>query len=298
MRTWLKWTAGGVVVVLGLAAAGVVAGLQLAERKRMRQVSVKVEPLAYTSDAQALARGRYLFESRGCAECHGVTGGGQEFVNDGKGTRLVAPNITSRGVVASYQPQDWVRTIRHGVKPDGRPVLVMPSEDYNRFTDDDVAAVVAYARSLPPQPGPGPTVELPLPAWVLYGYGAIPDAASRIDHTLAPAQPVPEGATALHGRYVANMCIGCHGESLSGGRIPGGPPDWPPAANLTPGEGSALARYQDVHAFKAMLHSGRRPDGTTIRVMPFASLAKLSEVDVQALYLFLKTLPPRPVGQH
>jgi cytochrome c553 len=54
-------------------------------------------------------------------------------------------------------------------------------------------------------------VELPLPAWVLYGFDVIPDAAQRINHTLAPAQPVAAGVTAAHGAYVANMCIGCHG---------------------------------------------------------------------------------------
>ena len=102
--------------------------------------------------------------------------------------------------------------------------------------------------------------------------------------------------TKEHGAYVANMCIGCHGEHLSGGRIPGGPPDWPPAANLTPGEQSAMARYPDAATFMAMLRSGKRPDGSPIKVMPFESLGKLDDVDVQALHAYLKTVPPRPAG--
>ena len=88
------------------------------------------------------------------------------------------------------------------------------------------------------------------------------------------------------------MCIGCHGEHLSGGKIPGGPPDWPPAANITPGENSAMARYKDSGQFIAMLRSGKRADGTAIKVMPFESLSKLSDVDAQAVYEFLKTVPP------
>ena len=110
-----------------------------------------------------------------------------------------------------------LRVIRHGVKPDGKPALIMPSEDYNRFTDADLAAIVAHVRSLPAQSGGAAIVELHLPVRVMYGFGAIPDAAERIDHSLPPAQPVAEAVNAQHDAYVANMCIGCHGEKLSGG---------------------------------------------------------------------------------
>ena len=299
MKRWIKWTSGA-IAGLGLAAMGAaIVGQQMAERKRIRQISVPVTAVAYASDAQALARGRYLFESRGCTECHGADGAGRSFVNDGKGTHIAGPNITPAGVVANYQPMDWVRTIRHGVKPDGRPAMVMPSEDYNRFTDADLAALVAYTRSLAPvKGGAKAVVELPLPAWVMYGFDLIPDAAQRIDHTLAPAHPVAAAVTVAHGAYVANMCIGCHGDHLSGGKIPGGPPDWPAAANLTPGAGSAMVRYKDEAQFIAMMRSGRRPDGTVIQVMPFESIGKMDDVDLPALYAYLKTVPPKPAGNH
>jgi mono/diheme cytochrome c family protein len=296
MKRWIKWTAGTGATVLVLVAAAAAVGWQLGEKKMARKVEVAVKPVAYVDDAQALERGKYLFESRGCIECHGINGGGRVFVEDGKGLRIAGPNITRTGVTGGYQPQDWVRTIRHGVKPSGQPLMVMPSEDYNRLTDADLAALVAYVRSLPPQQGGGAIIELPLPVRVLYGFGAIKDAAAKIDHSLPPAQPVPVAADARHGAYVANMCIGCHGEHLSGGKIPGGPPDWPPAANLTPGEGSAMARYPDASRFVAMLRSGKRPDGTSIQVMPFESLSKLNDVDAQALYAYLKTLAPRAGG--
>lgn len=296
MKPWIKWSAG-TVVVLALAAVGAaVVGQQLAERKRQRVISVPVAAVPYTDDAQARARGKYLFESRGCVDCHGLDGAGRTFVNDGKGTHIAGPNITPAGVVARYQPVDWVRVIRHGVKPDGKPALIMPSEDYNRFTDADLAAIVAHVRSLPAQSGGAAIVELPLPVRVMYGFGAIPDAAERIDHSLPPAQPVAEAVNAQHGAYVANMCIGCHGEKLSGGKIPGGPPDWPAASNLTPGAGSVMGAYQDPRQFTAMLRSGKRADGSAIKVMPFESLSKMSEVDALALHVFLKTLPPRPAG--
>jgi len=106
-----------------------------------------------------------------------------------------------------------------------------------------------------------------------------------------------EGVTVAHGAYVANMCISCHGAGLSGGKIPGAPPDWAPAANLTPGDGSAMARYKDAGQFVAMLRSGKRPDGAVVTVMPFESLRELNDVDAQALYAYLKTVPARPFGQ-
>ena len=298
MKKWIRWAGGIVAGAVVLVVGAAVVGYQLGERKQARRVDIAVKPVPYATDAQALERGKYLFESRGCVDCHGKNGGGREFVNDGNGLRLAGPNITPGGVTAEYKPEDWVRTVRHGVKRNGQPLMIMPSEDYNRFTDVDLAALVAYVRTLPPAQGGAAVIELPLPVRVLYGFGAIKDAAQKIDHSLPPAQPVPVAVNAQHGAYVANMCLGCHGEHLSGGKIPGGPPDWPPAANLTPGENSALARYKDAGTFVAMLRSGKRPDGTPIKVMPFESLSKINDVDAQALYEYLKTVPPRPAGGH
>lgn len=296
MKRWVKWTVGTVAAVAGVVLVAGIAGWQMAQSKMARKLDLTPYPIAYSEDPQVLARGKYLYESRGCVDCHGANGGGRLFVEDG-GLKIAGPNITPGGVVASYRPDDWERTIRHGVKPSGHPVMVMPSEDYNRFTDADLSALVSYTRKLPPQTGGAAVVQLPMPVRILYGFGAIQDAAAKIDHRLPPQQPVEEGVSAKHGAYVANMCIGCHGEHLSGGKIPGGPPAWPAAANLTPGEGTVMARYKDAAAFTAMMKSGKRPDGSPIQVMPFESLSKMSDVDLQALHAYLQTVPPRPFGK-
>jgi mono/diheme cytochrome c family protein len=296
MKKWLKWTLASILVLVVAAVAAGAVGWQMASARMARRIDVAPRAVAYAEDTQTLERGRYLFESRGCVDCHGVHGGGHMFVDKGD-LRIAGPNITAGGVTASYRPEDWERAIRHGVKPDGRPIMVMPSEDYNRLTDQDLAALVSYARRLPSRTGGETILELPVPVRIFYGFGVMKDAAGKIDHTLAPAQPVEAGVNVKHGAYVANMCIGCHGEHLSGGKIPGGPPDWPAAANLTPGEGSAMtARYKDPAAFIAMLRSGKRADGSEIAVMPFGSLSKLDDVDAQALHAFLLTLPARPAG--
>ena len=295
-RRWLKRIALALLALVLLAAAALFAGDRLARRKMQRQLDIAVQPVPYRDDAAAIERGRYLFASRGCVDCHGAKGNGHLFLDDGKGMRIAGPNITPGpgNVVAGYKPEDWVRTIRHGVAPGGRPLMVMPSEDYNRLTDEDLAALVGYIRHLAPNKGGAAVVDLPLPVRALYGFGFIRDAADKIDHALPPARPVAEGVNVQHGAYVANMCLGCHGARLEGGKIPGGPPDWPAAAKLTPGEGNAMARYADAEAFARMFKTGRRPDGTPIAVMPFGSLAAMNDTDVRALHLYLTSLPAGP----
>jgi mono/diheme cytochrome c family protein len=300
MKKLVKWigiaVAAGVVVVSGLTGAVHV----LADRKQSRVVELPaIKPVPFTTDAAAIERGKYLFASRGCGDCHARNGAGAVFIDDPKGgMRVRAPNITpaAGGVVASYKEIDWVRAIRHGVKPDGRPMLIMPVEDYNRMTDADLAALVAYARSLPAAPGGAAEFTLPLPVRAVYALGILKDGPEKVDHKLPPAQPVAEGINAQHGAYVANLCKGCHNDHFSGGKIPGAPPAWPAAANLTPGDGSGMRGYDSVDKFKAMLRSGQAPDGRKIAVMPFATLRELNDVDAAALYEYLKSLAARPIG--
>jgi mono/diheme cytochrome c family protein len=89
-----------------------------------------------------------LYDSRGCAECHGADGAGKVVIDDGgffvKAARF-APGEGS--ITVSYKPEDGVRTIRQGVKPNSKPVFVMPSEDFNRLTDADVGKIVSHTDS-------------------------------------------------------------------------------------------------------------------------------------------------------
>jgi mono/diheme cytochrome c family protein len=299
MNKWVKRTSILLVTLVLAGVATAVVGKIMGEHKMTRQITVAVAAVALNADAAHIEQGRYLFSTRGCAECHGANGGGKEVIKDGA-MLVVSPNITAgaNSVTATYRTEDWVRTLRHGVKPNGHPVMIMPSEDYNRLTDDDVASVIGYVKQLPPVAGRTAVVQLPVPVKALYAFGAIRDAAEKIDHSLPASIPVASGVTPAHGAYVANTCLGCHGAHLSGGKIPGAPPAWPAAANLTPGKGSAMARYPSADVFVAMLRSGRRPDGKTIStVMPFASLGAMNDTDVNALYTFIKTLPPRDAGQ-
>ncbi|MEO5693810.1 MAG: c-type cytochrome [Usitatibacter sp.] len=294
----LKSSLAVLAATAGLAIAAFSGALWMGERKLERTVDVRVVPVPYTRDPRVLVLGKYLFDTRGCAECHGALGAGKVFVDDPKTGMVVrGPNITSGGVTAAYSEADWVRAVRHGIAPSGRALMVMPSEDYNRFNDADFAALVAYVRSLPPASTGGAVVKLPAIVRALYGAGMIKDASEKIDHKLPPSPPVAVAVSVEHGGYVANMCIGCHGAGLSGGNIPGGPPDWPAAANITPGEGSAMTQYDTPKKFAAMMRTGKRPDGSGVsKVMPFDAFRNLNDTDLQAMHAFLKTVPPRKAG--
>ncbi len=291
---FLKLSLATLAALAGLVAGGAALGIWLGERRMQRFVDVRVVPVAAAKDAAALRHGKYLYESRGCGECHGLDGRGKVMIDEGEGLFVRAPNIT-RGpgsAVSSYGDPDWVRAIRHGVDPRGRALLMMPSEDYNRMNDADFAALVGYVKSLPPLAGEPGLVRLPAAMKILYGLGAMRDAATSIDHRLPPPPAVPATASAQHGAYVATMCIRCHGRDFSGGRTPGAPRDWPAASDLAPG--GVMARYDTAEKFAAMMRTGRRPDGTEVsRVMPFESLARLNDTDLQAMYLFFRSLPPR-----
>src|SRR5258708_1672979 len=294
------------IAALAITAAALLAGiafagtLWLGERKLARVVDVRVVPVPYTKDAAAGRNGKYLFESRGCSECHGADGRGIVFIDNSQGMRVKSPSITrgSGGVVAAYGEGDWVRGIRHGVSPRGHALLIMPSEDYNRMSDADLAALVAYVRSLPNVAGGAAEVRLPVFLKALYGMGVFKDSSERIDHRLAPPASLPVATSPQHGGYAANLCAGCHGPFLAGGSVPGGPPDWPSAANLTPGEGSVMPRYDSPEKFVAMMRTGRRPDGTEVnKAMPFMTLRNMNDTDLNAIYAYLKTLAPRRAGE-
>jgi mono/diheme cytochrome c family protein len=298
MQRFVKFTAGGLLLLVLLAGVLAGAGVWLAERKLQRRLDVELRALSVAVGSADVARGRYLFQSRGCGDCHGADGGGRVFAKADNGLRLRSPNISGApaSAVARYTDRDWDRTVRHGIKPDGRPLFVMPSEEYAGWSDADLAALIAYARTLPPAPGGAAEFDLPLVVRLAYGFGQIRDAADKIDHARAPAPAMQPAASTEYGAYVAQGCTGCHGAQLTGGRIPGGPPDWPAAADLS-ADGPVMPRYDSADKWLAMLRTGKRPDGSAVSpVMPFESLKRIDDIEAEALRLYLRA-KDRPGAQ-
>ncbi len=272
----------------------------LSNLKQHRLVELSVARVDFGARADAAGRGRYLYETRGCRECHGEDGAGRVVINDTKhGLYIKSPNITggAGSAARTYRDTDWVRLLRHGIKPSNEPVFVMPAEETAQLSDEDVAALANHVRGFPERDASGAEFRIPLMLRAMYVLGVVKDAAEKIDHSLPAARSVAIEATVNYGRYAAETCAGCHGRGFAGGKIPGAPPSWPAAANLTSAPDSAMARYTSLSDFRDMLRTGRRPDGSAISsAMPFSSLGRMNDVEIEALFLFLKSLEPRSLG--
>jgi mono/diheme cytochrome c family protein len=186
--------------------------------------------------------------------------------------------------------------VRHGVRPDGQPGM-MPSEDFQRMSDQELSDVISYIRSMPPVDNTVAPVTLGPLGTVLVALGEFKMSADviashHVPHATLP--PVSEVSPEF-GRHVAAVCFGCHREDLAGGPIVGGDPSWVPAANLTP-HASGLAGWT-YEQFVAAMQEGRRPDGTALRqpmalVVPYAK--NMADLELQALWAYLQTLPAVP----
>lgn len=283
--------------MVALIALVAVAAIVQSNAKLGKNYTVSVRPVRIAADAAALARGRHIAETRGCADCHGKDFGGNKVIDDGAMGRVYGANLTTGtgGRVAGWKDEDWVRAIRHGVGPDGRGLFVMPAEEYSQLSDEDLGAVIAYLKTVPPVNRervpltPGPVTRMLLLA------GKMNLAAEHIDHAnLKPASVAP-AVTVEYGRYVAATCTGCHGPNYSGGKIEIGPPSWPQAENLTSHADSRMAKWSEAD-FVSVLRTAKRPDGSTLDpVMPRA-FGQMNDVELKALYAFFKTLPPAAKG--
>jgi mono/diheme cytochrome c family protein len=252
------------------------------------------------TDADAIAYGERLMKARGCVDCHGENLAGRVIQENPIAGRLVATNLTAgrNGIAKSYTVADYVRAIRHGVGPDGRPLLFMPAHEYYFLSDADLGAMIAYLKSAPPVDSdllPNQQVALPIRALFLLT-GQVPLLpAEWVDHNAPRPTPPAPGVTAAYGQYLAVTCIGCHGPGLAGGPIPGAPVDWPPAPNLTPS--GRLSQWSEADFIRAM-RTGVTPDGTQIRnrYMPWQALGQMTDDELKALWLYLQSLPAKPTG--
>lgn len=297
MKRWIRIGLVGVAGLALVAAMAVAAATWRGGQRLTQTLRPPVSRLQIPADAAALARGRYLYAAIGCAGCHQADGAGR-VLWDGGLTVLRSPQIApGRGsAVTGYQGEDWVRAVRHGVGRNATALLSMPSVDYQHLSDADLGAVAAYVGTLPPLDQAPRRHDISWRFRALIGAGVVPLAPDLLVPGVQPAAAQAPAVTEAWGRYLAQTCVGCHGERLSGGKIPGLPPGTPPAANLTAAADGAMSRYPTLAQFQAMLKSGRRPDGSKVAVMPFESLSRLDDTDTAALYLHLKSLPARAAG--
>jgi mono/diheme cytochrome c family protein len=286
----------GALVALVVIALAAVWGAS--SWKLNRQFAVPTENLAASTDPAVVARGQHVaLAITKCMGCHGSDLGGEVVVDNPALGRLAAPNLTKGqgGIGSSWSDADIVRAIRHGVTPQGKALMLMPADEYYWLGIDDMTAVLSYVRSVPPVDREIPPTEMRLLGRTLILFDRFPIPADEINHNGVPTPPPPAGPTVEYGAYLGHVggCTGCHGPGLSGGPLAGAPPGIPPAANLTP---TGLGSWTEEDLFRA-LRTGARPDGSRIDpFMPWAFTSQMTDDEIRATWLYLKSVPPKPSG--
>lgn len=249
-------------------------------------------------------RGEYLVRGpAGCGNCHTPIGPdgfvqsqelGGRLVEDNQAFTAYAPNITPGGAVANWSDTELATSIREGIRPDGSIIgPPMPFAMYRGLGDEDLAAIVAFLRTLPAVANEMPPSEYRIPLPPAYG--------PPVETIAAP----PRGVTVEYGGYLAGPiahCMECHtpmgsqGPMLEtdlgrGGFEFHGPWGVSVASNITPSE-DGIAKHSDAELITMITH-GRRPNGSPmLPPMPYSFLARATPEDIDAIVLYLRALPP------
>ena len=298
MRTFLKLFSIGLLAVLVIAGAAATTVYFVSQSKLHHHYVVAVQPVPIPTDAGAFIRGHHVAEIHGCLNCHGPDAAGSMVIDNPAMGKLYAPNLTHGfgGLKASYSDIDWVRAIRHGIGGDGRTLVLMPSIEFSTMSNTDVGDLIAFLDSLPKVDRTSPPLKLGPISRMLIATGKMRISAAVLDHMNVKPSTIEPGPTAAYGHYLAANCMGCHNSSLSGGKIAEGPPNWPPAANLTPGPGSAITHWTEAQ-FVQTLRTRRAPDGHVLSPVMPDFVQHMSDTELNALWAYLQTLPPKATGQ-
>jgi len=295
MRKALKWLGillGGLFVLLLVLVIAVLIFGQFSFKRTianrpMNQIMADTSP-------QGLERGKYLAESvMSCdTACHTNAEipfiGMAEEINEGPISGVFAvPNLTpdSETGLGSWTDAEIARAIREGIDKDGVSLVIMPSANFHIMSDQDVAALVGYLRSLEPVKNEIPPIQLNAIAKAMLALGIF--GTSPVGKPITQTQQAPQAGTVEYGAYLVSlgMCRDCHGKDLNGS--PGGPAGFAP--NLTPG--GELASWSEAD-FLTTLHNGVTPSGRQLREeMPWKAYGKMKDEDLAAIWLYLKSIP-------
>lgn len=271
MKKFLKWSGigcGGLIALLVLASAA----LYPVGAKTLTRTypGIQVESLPIPADEAAVAHGRHVAVIWECTKCHGDDLAGTLLADDPFLGTIPAPNLTSGrgGIGPSYTDTDWVRAIRHGVKPDGRGEAFM--YDYSTLSDNDLGVLIAYLKQAPPVDSDHPAARMGPIVPLAPAIGLFTPSAQVIDHDASrPAEPVP-GATVEYGRYLFAICAQCHSTSLA----------------------DKLVKWRQEDFVRAV-RTGVLPNGRQLpAAMSPKNLGELSDMELAALWNYLTGARP------
>jgi len=261
-----------------------------------------------------LERGKYLLTSGHppCALCHSPmdTSGGGMKVKDGMwmagrnwepdGVPFVtAPNLTPdpETGVGTWTDDQLARAIREGIGHDGRTLFpIMPYEKFRNMTDEDLASIVVYLRSLPPVRNPLPPSKVPFPVKYL-----INSAPQPVEAPVTADLSTPE----KRGRYdveVLAVCADCHTpmdaqgnrvpnmEFAGGTLLPFGDRKTVASANITPAVNGIPYYTEDL--FLETIKTGKVRARQLDEMMPTHYFRNMTDQDLKDIFAYLKTLKP------
>jgi cytochrome c553 len=265
-----------VEVVAAIAVTAVVAIYAISQWQLSTRHDVGQHPLRVKPVAMMAAEGAHLAHTHGCTGCHAEGLTGHLFVEQLFIGRLAGPNLTR--IVPHYSDQQIADLIRSGVRPDGTGVVFMPSHALVRLADDDVAAIIAYLRTLKTHPDTAKDSSFGLLARALIVAGEIPLEPNMVDRAQLGPLHRPTGAGAL-GPYLARTtCAMCHGSDLHGEEQTQSPNLFEMVPAYSPDQ------------FRTLLTTGIAPGGRKLGLMTEMSVAGLKYLrddEVTALYAYL-----------
>jgi hypothetical protein len=271
MKKILKWTG---IVLGGLIGLTLLTGLALypsgKEKLTRSYPNILVESVNIPTDLNSIANGKHISIIWGCTKCHGEDLSGKLLANDPILGTIPASNLTAGkgGIGNSYTDTDWVRAIRHGIKPNSQVELFM--NDYSILSDQDLGDLVAYLKQIPPVNSELQALHLGLVTPLAPAIGLLTPPAELIDHSKQrPADPVP-GATVEYGKYLFTICSECHANNLA----------------------DKLEEWNQEDFMQAV-RTGVLPNGRQLpAVMTPKTFGELNDTELNALWLYLQSLVP------
>lgn len=236
--------------------------------------------------AAMLAHGQRLAAVLGCKGCHGADLHGQPWEEDAAMAISFSSNLTR--ALPSYSDAALERAIREGVRPDGSPLWGMPSQIFTRLDGADLAAVIAYLRTVPPGGAVHPRIVFGPRGRRAVARGELRPAPDLVRAQRALAPPRLDGRHELARYMTRATCAECHGIALEGETWrPGepGPPDLNVAGGYTRAE------------FRRLMRTGQPTGGRRLTLMALAArgrFARLTDREVDAIYDYLKARAEAP----
>jgi mono/diheme cytochrome c family protein len=260
------------VVILALAWVWIASSMTLNAR-----VVPQPERLVTPTAAQ-LADGPRQLRILGCVSCHGEGLRGKLFFDEPNVAQLYAPNLTL--VAAHADDQQLARAIRQGVGHDGRSLFAMPSSQYARLTDAEVASLISAIRVQPKGGEQTSPVTIGLLGRVGIVSGKFKPQPALVEE-YSQSMPAVLGPQFAKGRHLAmTNCAECHGSSFGGGE---------PKPGLKAPDLSIVGAY-DLPAFTKLMRTGVPASGKKLELMDGVARSDFShfnDEEIAAIHSYL-----------